>query len=117
MKRQNRRKTPVNSKTSTVSENNVAEFFQNSAKNPNAYFEEESNPWFDVNCCDDEKQQIDNYINRRFNEFNDSELLEFLKTNAKFRKIVSNVRQVYIKTDSARLKTVAPAKAITKKAA
>ena len=116
MKRQNRRKSPVKSNNSRVGEDKIVDLFQNqnSSKTANAYVEAESNPWFDVNCCDDEKQQIDNYINNRFDEFNDSELLEFLKHNAKFRSIVSNVRKVYIETDTAaRLKTLASSSAQT----
>ena len=111
MKSKNRRKSPVDSRKHVISEGNISNFFQENSKTANAYFEAESKPWFDLACCDDENQQIDNYINNRFNEFNDSELLEFLRNNAKYRKIVSNVRKVYVETDiAARLKKMTAAK-------
>ncbi len=111
MESKNRRKSPVDSRKHVISESKNSNFFQECTKTANAYVEVESTPWFDVNCCDDEKQQIDNYISKRFNEFQDSELLEFLRNNAKYRKIVSNVRKVYIETDIvARFKKLTAAK-------
>ena len=91
MTRQNRRKSPAESKISNL--------VQQNSFTKMAYVEHESNPWFDIKSTEAEHTQIDNYINNRFKEFEDAELLVFLKGNMKFRNIVSDIRNVYIKTD------------------
>ena len=87
-----------NGRRRTPAETTVSTLFQKESKTSSAYNERESKPWFDVTCCEAEEVQIDNYINERFKEFNDDELLQFLKTNSKFRNIVSDIRNVYVKT-------------------
>ena len=63
------------------------------------YVEAESTPWFKANDSTPENTQINKYITARFSEFNDNELIDFLKNSKPYRKIVSDIRDAYIFTE------------------
>ncbi len=78
-----------------------------SLKPTSTYHEPESIPWFKPENDEAVDSQIDSYIDVRFAETGDREMIDFLKNNNKFREIVTGIRSDYITTEKIRRKKAA----------